>query len=106
MKIYRIAETWQDKRTLYSDKTGYIKGFQADDGRWWVMEFVINPEYRGKGFSRELAKHIPEKSRVYVQPLDFKKGGKEILDHRQLISFYQSLGFKNMTDNAFVMERG
>ncbi len=108
MRIYRISETWQDKRTLYSDKTGYIKGFRDDDERWHIMEFVIFPEYRGKGLARELAKHIPWKSVLYVSPLvqHGETSPKQILNSGQLMDFYQSLGFESTEEDVHVMVRG
>lgn len=104
MKIYKIAANWQDKHVIYEDETGYIKGYQNDDGRWWIMEFVINPKFRGKGLARELAKHLPRKCRLYAYPLFNMKGNK--LDLEALTRFYESLGFRFEGDkNERIMVR-
>jgi ribosomal protein S18 acetylase RimI-like enzyme len=93
MKIYKIAKDWQDKKTIFEDETGYIKGYQMDDGRWSIMEFVIKPKFRGKGRARELASHLPWKCRLFAQPLE--KDGIKPIDTEILIKFYESLGFRS-----------
>jgi len=101
MKIYRIGTDWQDKHTIYEDETGYIKGYQADDGRWWIMEFAIKPEYRGKGKARELATHLPWKCRLYAHPT-----AEATIGVGDLIKFYESLGFVLVDRNQHIMVRG
>lgn len=105
MKIYRIAADWRYKHTIYEDETGYIKGYQADDGRWWIMEFAIKPEYRGKGLAKELAKHLPWKCRLYAWPMFnmVRKEKVDILGADQLKAFYKNLGFvESIEDNIMV----
>lgn len=99
MNWYKIAKY----DMIYKDKTGYIKGYLRSDGWWWIAEFVINPKFRGKGLARELAKHIPRKSRLYAWPM-FNMPGKK-LGVDDLKNFYRSIGFKDVENEPDVMER-
>ena len=104
MKIYRIAADWKDKSTIYENETGYIKGYLAEDGYWWIMEFVIKPKYRGKGLARQLASHLPNKCRLMAHPL-YNMGNVSI-GVEDLIKFYESLGFKIVDKDQHIMVRG
>ena len=98
---YKMASDWKDKHTIYEDVTGYIKGYQADDGRWWIMEFAVKPEYRGKGKARELASHLPWQCRLYAHPTADSTMGLD-----DLIKFYERLGFELVDRNQHIMVRG
>ena len=76
---------------IYEDKTGYIKGYLREDGYYWISEFLIYPEYRGRGFARKLASHMPRKAKLLCYPL--MKQGSDILQLDALVAFYKSLGF-------------
>jgi GNAT superfamily N-acetyltransferase len=83
------------KLPFYQDKIGYIKGYWRPDGYFWISEFVINKEFRGKGLARNLAVNIPQKCMLQAQPL-FNMGGSIPLE--KLVSFYESLGFIKTPD--------
>lgn len=91
--------SWMDKKTIYKNEFGYIKGYQRDDGRWEIMEFVIYPEYRGTGKARELAKFIPQRARLYAHPLNSST------QQSKLIEFYKSIGFKLSDSDEKILER-
>jgi len=89
---------WIKKKNniLYKDDTGYITGYLNNDGYWWIEEFVIFPKFRGKGLARNLASHIPKKSKLLAYPL-VNMGGHQ-LSQENLKKFYISLGFVEISD--------
>jgi GNAT superfamily N-acetyltransferase len=58
---------------------------------WEVGSFIIFPGWRGKGWARKLARHLPEHCRLEASPFDQDNGG---LDFTQLVRFYERLGFR------------
>lgn len=100
-------KTWmENQQIIYHDKTGIIKGYIRPDGYWWIEEFEIYPEYRKKGLSKNLATHLPAKCKLLAYPLFNKQG--EHISQKDLIKFYESLGFKLMIDELgnSIMQRG
>lgn len=95
MKLITLFE--EANHIIYNNEYGYIKGKKLPDGYWWIDKFYIYPEFRGKGVARELAKHIPEKSKLLAQPLIVK--GQTHLPRQPLIDFYKSLGFQERPDS-------
>jgi GNAT superfamily N-acetyltransferase len=76
---------------IYEDNTGYIKGYLREDGYHWISEFLLYPEFRGRGLARKLASHIPPRAKLLAYPLMGQPGEKLALEH--LIEFYKSIGF-------------
>lgn len=97
MKLKDLFEDLDTKNIIYKDDYGYIKGKLQKDGYWFIDKFFVYPEYRGKGYARELAKHIPQKAKLLAQPLYVK--GETVLDRDPLIQFYKSLGFEERPDS-------
>ncbi len=95
MKL-NIFEDFTSNDIIYKDEHGYIKGKLKPDGYWWIDKFYVYPEFRGKGFARDLASHIPQKAKLLAQPLKVK--GEDTLDRDPLIKFYRSLGFQERPD--------
>jgi GNAT superfamily N-acetyltransferase len=91
--------------TLYQDETGYITGFWTGE-YWWVGEFSLLPEYRGRGLARGLARHVPARCLLLAFP--FAQTGGETLEIPILVRFWESLGFRHVPDlNGFnFMTRG
>lgn len=86
-----------DKQIIFKDKTGYICGYKLKDDYWFISKFVIHSKFRGKGYARDLAKHIPQKAKLWAYPLfNFKEDS--CLNRNQLIKFYLSLGFEESED--------
>lgn len=96
MKLASLLE-YSNNQVIYQDEHGYIKGHLRPDGYWWIEKFFIYPEYRGQGFAKDLAGHIPQKAKLLAQPLKVK--GEVILDRDPLINFYKSLGFEEQPDS-------
>lgn len=93
------------KNILYECEYGYIAGVAINYTDYWVDEFVIYPDFRGKGLANELAKHLPKTCRLIACPLIDK--GRQ-LTTEQLVKFYEKHGFK-LVMSAFgenVMQRG
>jgi GNAT superfamily N-acetyltransferase len=98
MKLKTLHEGLQPiKNIIYQDDIGYIKGYLKPNGYWFIETFYINPEFRGKGLAKDLAKHIPQKAELLAQPLIVK--GQQGLDRQLLINFYKSIGFKKFPDS-------
>jgi ribosomal protein S18 acetylase RimI-like enzyme len=74
-------------KIIYQDKTGYISGYYQEDKTFYLYQFLIYPDFRGKGLARKLAKYIPKKCELMVVE------NNEVLNQQQLVSFYESLGF-------------
>lgn len=90
---------------IYEDETGYIKGYLRGDGFWWIEKFVIHPEFRGKGYARKLAAHLPDHSGLLAYPMFQMKG--KVLGIEPLVKFYESLGFhRNPRGDHRLMWRG
>jgi ribosomal protein S18 acetylase RimI-like enzyme len=86
----------------FYNKYGYIK-YETEYGRiigyqhgeyFKVTDFLIHPQYRGKGKARELAKNIPLKAKLQANPTG------PGLNLTQLVKFYESLGFKIVSEAA------
>lgn len=94
------------KNTIYKDDTGYIVGYQQEDGYWWIEKFVIYPQFRGKNLARKLASHLPFRSKLLAYPL--VNMGDVHLPQEKLIDFYISLGFEKTKDGHgnIIMQRG
>lgn len=98
MKLTHLLEDNINRNhVIYQDEHGYIKGKLLKDGYWWIEKIYVYPEYRGQGYARELAKHIPEKASLLAQPLFVK--GEKVLNKDDLINFYKSLGFEEFPDS-------
>lgn len=105
MKLKDLFEGTENN-ILFQNEYGYIQGKLKNDGIWWIDKFYIYPEFRGKGYARKLAEHIPEKAMLLAQPLFFKD--QKNLDKNSLINFYKSLGFEEFPDDKgnIIMKRG
>ena len=62
------------------------------DGYWYITEFLVYPKYRGQGYGRKLAEHIPSgPCKLYAFPLLTHRGPH--IPEEKLLDFYKSLGF-------------
>lgn len=82
---------------IFKNSHGYISGYQLKDGYWFISKFVIHARFRGKGFARELAKHIPQRAKLLCYPL-YGFNDDNLLTREQLKKFYLSLGFEEFED--------
>lgn len=78
-------------------KFGYVV---VDESNGKVEEFVVYPQYRGRGYARTVSRLMPWKCWLIAVPL-IQEG--EGLGHRELEAFYERLGFRR---NGVIMERG
>lgn len=83
---------------MYKFTYGYIK-VSIYESKTHIDEFVVYPEYRGKGYARQLAQHLPKHCCLLCYPMYSKALGSSILGLDALCAFYESLGF-NKTVNA------
>lgn len=75
---------------------------EAPDDYWKIGAFFIKQEFRGKGFARRLAKHLPKRCSLYAEPFDNATSGLEL---KALKRFYRSLGFKTVRLGGSLMVR-
>ena len=88
-----VIKTWFCQGVIYKDKTGHILGwFDNQQKMWYVAEFVVNPEYRNKGYGTKLATHLPE-GKCYLHPHPLTHLDGEHIPQDKLIDFYSKLGF-------------
>lgn len=85
------------KQLIYKDSKGYICGYLMKDGYWFINKFVVHSRYRGTGYAKQLAKHLPQKAKLWPFPL-FGFDSDNSLNHEQLIKFYTFLGFQEACD--------
>lgn len=64
----------------------------------FLMDVFILPEYRGKGFSKQLIKTI-------TQDEQLKDCGRWMLRTADAHGLYKQFGFKNLNNSEMVMER-
>lgn len=85
-----LKTMFRDEEFKVELEYGHILGHHIGSTTW-IDEFVVYPKFRGKGFARRLAMHLPEKCRLCAQP--YHHMNEQGLDSNQLIRFYESLGF-------------
>ncbi len=74
---------------------GYIKGLWRHDGVFEVLALLVYEPYRGKGYGKRLARHLPKRCQLQAIPLANAGDG---LTEEQLIRFYEQLGFRENMD--------
>ena len=68
-----------------------------NDGWYYVGTFLVYRAWRGKGWARKLAKHLPPKCFLVPEPFD-----TPTLTLSQLTRFYKSLGFRRVPGSGYL----
>ena len=76
------------------EEIAYIKTTEPiEENQTWIQALYVAPQYRRKGLAKQLVNHVIKlrTTPLYLRATPYKD---EPLSEDNLISFYQSLGFK------------
>lgn len=80
---------------------GHIKGYLRPDGYYWIQQFTVLPEYRGRGYGHMLAKLLPQKCKLFAYPM--MNGAGPHITPEALVRFYEGIGFRKITEDPIMV---